>query len=218
MAPIVVAAIIAGAQIAGTVAANAATNAQTKNTPKIKELRGARMQGQLTKEGEAEAMAGRAQELQGIAAADQSTNAALGQLGATSGRDIAAVAGAKQAANRDASTRFTDRWADAFKAEGQELEDRKAIRRDRTNKMISTAMNQAGAAVASAGSYKGATDKGPKGGPDWKAIEKQSGKDTSERLQKAYNTMGEKEFNTMATEVFGAEMAEAYKTAYGTDK
>lgn len=217
MAPFVVPLIIAGVQVAGALSAQAAANASTKNAPRIKTLEGTQAAGQLTREGEAEAMAGRGQELQGIEAANRSTEAALGQLGATSGRDLQVAAQEKQRAVGQAAQRFTDRWAQAFANEGQELEDRRAIRRDRTNKAVTTALTLGGQAAASAGNYAGNTEKGPKGGPDWKAIEKQVGKDQAAQLQTAYEKLGDKEFRTLAEEVWGAEMADTYMTAYGLE-
>lgn len=215
MLPIIAAGILGAVQGGVALGSQIAANAQTGNSAKIRALKSAQGRGQLTPEGEAEAMAGRAQELQGIAAADASTTAALGQMGATSGRDIAAAGMAKQAATRDASQRFTDRWAQTFAGQSQELEDRKAIRRDRTNKAVSTGLEMAGQGAQSAGSFMGLTQKGPAGEPDWKALAKVAGKDVSARLQAAYNKLGYKEFKTMATEVFGAEMADAYMTAAG---
>lgn len=208
MVPLAAAAILGGAQLATYLGSTIASNAQTGNTGRIRRLKGSQAAGELSPEGQIMADAGRGQELQALAEANRSTEAALGQMGATSGRDIAVVAQEKQRAAREAGDRYVDRWRQTFAGEGQELEDRKAIRRDRTNKAVTGALEIATGAVAPTGALAGLTQKGPSGGPDWKAVETSAGADVTAALRTAYEKVPYRKFVKLAEDEFGLDLAD----------
>lgn len=188
MAAWVVPLIIAGVQAATALGTAAAANAGTKNGPRIRGLEDAQAKGRLTAQGQAEADIGIEEEKAALGEDKMRNSAVLGMMGATSGRDIAAQRAADQTATQRQVNAAADRARKAFAGEAQELEDRKAISRQRTLGMINLAVGQAGNIASSLGAYKGATDKGKNEQPiDYKAALKDAPDDASRaRLQKAH--------------------------------
>lgn len=173
--PLTLSALLGLTQAGVSAVANAAANKATGNAERIRLLKEAQKAGQLTPEGQALAMAGRGAELEMAGQVKRDTEAALAMTGATSGRDLAAVSSAAQKRVGDINERAAERWQQAFLGEGQELEDRKAIRRDRTMQAVGQTMRGVSDAAASYGAYKGYTQKGPKGPPDYGALEAEFG-------------------------------------------
>ena len=132
IAPLVIAGILAGAAALTGAGTAVAANAGTGNRARIKELAAAQGAQRLTTGNqmlltEAE----RAGQRAGDQAALDAANMAAAQ-GATSGRDMQVLADARQRAAKQQADAASAAFAQLYQGEGQELEDRKAIRRDRT--------------------------------------------------------------------------------------
>lgn len=177
--PVVGSLIAGGAQAATSIVGNAATNAATGNTARIKDLRRARALGQLTAEGQADVNAARGEEMALLDQSRRNTEAALAATGATSGRDIAASRQAGDQAAMAVSDRLRKRWQAAFSDEAQEFEDRKAIRRDRTVETINDVVGAMAPALNKLGNLEGLTQKGPAGEVDFKSVARIYGMDAA---------------------------------------
>ena len=157
-------AIAAGVAAAGTAASSAASNAATGNQRRIKELQRARSTDEfVTDEGRAMAEAGLQQQRKGITALAEQQRQLMAMQGATSGADIRAAQEATNAALADLGERAADQMRAARAAESQELEDRKALRRQRTMKTIQSSVGAGVSAFMGGAEVQGMASKQTKG-------------------------------------------------------
>lgn len=158
--PLIAAAVAAG----GTAAASAGANAATGNQRRIKELKRARGSDEfVTDEGRAMAEAGLQQQRRGITALADQQRQIMAMQGATSGQDIRAAQEATNTALADLGERTSDQLRAARASESQELEDRLALRRQRTMKTIQSTIGAGASAFGAASSVQGMTSKQTKG-------------------------------------------------------
>ena len=165
--------IAAGVAAAGTAATSAASNAATGNQRRIKALRTARATDEfVTDEGRAMAEAGLQQQRKGITALADQQRKIMAMQGATSGADVRAVQDATNAALADLGERTSDQLRAARATEAQELEDRLALRRQRTTKTIQSSIGAGAAAFGAASEIQGMSSKQTKGeeAPDFSAV------------------------------------------------
>lgn len=173
-----------------TAGANIVANAQTGNTQRIRDLKRAQASGDVIT-ADARRNIDQATEIARRGAQQVSEDAArrAAMSGATSGVDAMAI----QEGQRRVTQDLFDKTADAFQAarvgEEQELEDRKALRRQRTVDTINSALKSGTQAAGAVSQMQGLTYQGKKYDkePDWTALTK-SGVDptTVDLLQKVW--------------------------------
>lgn len=159
IAPLLVAGLLTAAGAAVGAGGAAAANKQTGNKARIKELEQLQATQRLTAGDEA--LVNQVRQANRRAADEAAMQAAnmAANAGATSGRDMAALASANTEAQQAAADKASAAWAQMYGQEGQELEDRKAIRRDRTMEVVnyfSKGLTDLGSAVGGYAGAKGA--------------------------------------------------------------
>lgn len=159
----IVPAVAAGVAAAGTAGTSIAANKATGNKARIKEIKRAKAQGELTAEGEAMAEAGLQQQRRGITALADQQRQIMAMQGATSGQDIRAAQEATNTALADLGERTARQMREVQASESQELEDRSALRRQRTMKTIQSTIGAGASAFGAASSVQGMTSKQTKG-------------------------------------------------------
>lgn len=203
-------AVIGAVSGAATAGANIAANAGTGNTARIREIQKAMAGGDVitpTAKRDIDASMEIARRGSQQVSEDAARRAAV--TGATSGE----AARELQSMQADATSALYDRAAKAFTdaraSEEQELEDRKALRRQRTVDTITSAANAAAAAGGATAQMQGVTYKGgpaPKE-PDWAAIEKQGvDRDTVGQLQDLYQRLMKGGMSPRERELFAEAM------------
>lgn len=146
-----VAGLVAAGVAAGTAAANAAANAPDSQVPRIRELKRARARGLLTASGQADVEQGYDQARRMQTGAQEATAKQLAAMGGTSGADIKALREASDKGTSDLYSQLGQRVQEERQAEAQELEDRRALKRQR---LVGTLTGSAKAGI-SAGSMAG---------------------------------------------------------------
>lgn len=174
MAPLIIAGLVAGGVAAGTAAANAAANAPDSQVGRIRELKRARARGLLTASGQADVEQGYDQARRMQTGAEEQTAKQLAAMGGTSGADVKALREASDKGTADLYNQLGQRVQQERTAEAQELEDRRALKRQRLVGTLTGAAKagiSAGSMAGQAAAYQQGKSK-PAAAPDFSAIAK----------------------------------------------
>lgn len=203
-------AVIGTAAGAATAGANVAANAGTGNTSRIREIQKAMAGGDvITPTAKRDIDAGMEIARRGSQQVSEDAARRAAVTGATSGE----AARELQSMQADATSALYDRavkaFMDARASEEQELEDRKALRRQRTVDTITGAASTAAMAGGAVAQMQGVTYKGgpEQKEPDWTAIEKQGvDRDTVGQLQDLYQRLMKGGMSPRERELFAEAM------------
>lgn len=210
-------ALLSGLVTAGANAGlSAAANAGSGNAERIKELKSSRARGDLvTEEGRALAEAGLSEQRKGLTSIMEQQQRMNAMQGATSGAAMVGTQQASQQAFSDLSERTAEKLQAAAAKEEKELQDRLALRRERTIGAISSSAKSGVSAASAVASADAATSDKTKEDktPDFSAIEDEGVRTATEAAwQQQYQRFESGEINQKEWNQFQRELKRVMET------